>query len=93
MLECRYGKRKSLFCSTIQNKNKEEIHNYETLETVEFENCAPVSTSCRGSRWSRLWWKGFVVNVSFDPEWNNVMDGESGEKVEDELQSVTSAGE
>ena len=34
-----------------------------------------------------------MVNVSFDPEWNNVMDGESGEKVEDELQSVTSAGE
>jgi len=38
---------------------------------------------------SRLWWKNFVENVSFEPGMSSecVMEGESGEQVGDELES------
>jgi len=38
---------------------------------------------------SRLWWKHFVENVSFEPGMSSecVMEGESGEQVGDELES------
>ena len=78
-------------CRTTQNIKKENNWKCKPLSRISRS-----STIREGSPWwvldGRLWWKRFVERWVLTLEWNSecIMEGESGEHVEDELEWIAS---